>query len=995
MRIYILNIAPSGGHAVALQGLEKSTGSSISIQVEGIVNEVTAAPLSEKPELMEKLENEVLKRYGSELVPLDGATLCRWEDRSICVDGKKPEQSGATEKRLIFHLPYAKARTMADLDGAKSITKEFSSPMEAFILLKKIKGSTLVDIGKIESGAARMEAIETLAYEMPDVRIAYIYSSQRSFFETISVCVYSSNEHKRLCENSAENDSSSAPLKKKQKLQEPSSSDRFVLISESEDLCAYWTFTTLKIGMPLEDLLAANISQCENSEALISRLSNFIQEAKADMVACYNVDTNTFVDKIEGSAKVYDATSKSSSVSSGVSLVCDLSRYIESVSKLTEYTLEEMCKTYSIAYSTLPIKGSAQITEESCTHAKNSCASSDPVLSLNMSRISSIEMNAIFKRGSLLALAEKLARITGASLNSIFNGYKSDRVEYLLLHRMRDNKYLIPKRAVHAKVDDKDTYEGGHVFLEKTGLYSESYIALFDFNSLYPSIIQEYNVCFSTSNSLSMERGGEDEPSLLPGALRDLVQQRSEIKKKIQEKEGNVQTLEIEQKAVKLVANCIYGCLGFKGFRFYNKKMAAFITECGRNILKDTKTVLESQGYRVIYGDTDSVMVDIGIKPTEPAPSAEFLLRIANSISCKYRFIKLGFEKIFLKLVMLAKKKYFGIYLSNGKEEIEEKGLETGRRDWADVARDTTSRAMKILLYSNSPEEEILCMLSKIKENMKSLDKESFLIRKKIQKSPESYNQIQATSLQQVSLALRLQQEKNMIFHGGDIISFVIAMHNGISRPELISESGGINYEYYIKLQIFPPIQRMVESFPSISIENIQKVLGMHKARAKEVPHAHLKTVPLEIQEALEIVTLCCKQKQEIGLVCVVCGETLSTLFVKNLIRSIVYKESVKLHSLKKRCSVCESKEEYNPVCLVCHLPTEWESPSLEHFHNFMYRLREIFYKTKEEKYIVDLLAISNYLSIDIRAFPLNSFSEKLHIPSLVGRRDLLDEFFK
>lgn len=185
-------------------------------------------------------------------------------------------------------------------------------------------------------------------------------------------------------------------------------------------------------------------------------------------------------------------------------------------------------------------------------------------------------------------------------------------------------------------------YSGGLVLEPRVGLY-DTFVVLLDFNSLYPSIIQEFNVCFSTvrrpvrtrrrgrkgpGGSGEQPEGGDDEeaghaaeddvqgidctPGLLPKILRQLVQKRRAVKTALKTETNPVRraTQEIKQLALKLTANSIYGCLGFSRSRFYAKELAAFITQQGRSILAATKDKVEKVlRLEVIYGDTDSIMV--------------------------------------------------------------------------------------------------------------------------------------------------------------------------------------------------------------------------------------------------------------------------------------------------------------------------------------------------------------------------------------------------
>ena len=103
--------------------------------------------------------------------------------------------------------------------------------------------------------------------------------------------------------------------------------------------------------------------------------------------------------------------------------------------------------------------------------------------------------------------------------------------------------------------------------------------------------------------------------AVLPNVLRDLVQKRRAVKDKMKSEKDPVklQQLEIRQKAIKLTANSMYGCLGFSSSRFHAKAIAALITKTGRNTLLSTKEIAETKlGFNVVYGDTDSIMINTG-----------------------------------------------------------------------------------------------------------------------------------------------------------------------------------------------------------------------------------------------------------------------------------------------------------------------------------------------------------------------------------------------
>ena len=99
--------------------------------------------------------------------------------------------------------------------------------------------------------------------------------------------------------------------------------------------------------------------------------------------------------------------------------------------------------------------------------------------------------------------------------------------------------------------------------------------------------------------------------AVLPTLLKTLISRRTVVKRQLKKEEDPIKKrlLHNKQLALKLTANSMYGCLGFKNSRFYAAPIAALVTQTGREILQNTCDMTNGMGYEVIYGDTDSIMV--------------------------------------------------------------------------------------------------------------------------------------------------------------------------------------------------------------------------------------------------------------------------------------------------------------------------------------------------------------------------------------------------
>ncbi|MFO7991744.1 MAG: DNA polymerase domain-containing protein [Thermoplasmata archaeon] len=207
--------------------------------------------------------------------------------------------------------------------------------------------------------------------------------------------------------------------------------------------------------------------------------------------------------------------------------------------------------------------------------------------------------------------AMDMATVSKLPLDEGLNGRTSTLIDSILI-READKEGVGVPLTHHRKKTGK--IKGGYVHSIEPGLYH--WVSVLDFKSMYPSIIIENNICFTTlskSGDIESPNGvkylsPEEKEGLLPGLLRKLMDERDEVKQKMKESEGDKKDYyQGLQSAIKILMNSFYGVFASTFYRFTDPRIGESITAFARKNIKKLIENLESEGFQVIYSDTDSV----------------------------------------------------------------------------------------------------------------------------------------------------------------------------------------------------------------------------------------------------------------------------------------------------------------------------------------------------------------------------------------------------
>jgi len=262
----------------------------------------------------------------------------------------------------------------------------------------------------------------------------------------------------------------------------------------------------------------------------------------------------------------------------------------------------------------------------------------------------------------------------------------------------------------------------------------------------------------------------------------------------------------------KLLANASYGYQGFFGARYYCREAASATAELAKKNILRVIDVIEKEGYKIIYSDTDSIAFLQNGKSDEEI--LKFLKKINENLP---GIMELDFEDFYPRGLFVAKrgtsigaKKKYALISKSGKIKI--RGFETVRRDWCQLTRKLQSEILNKILKDGN-EKTALRIFKNVVEKLKErrVNINDLIIRTQLRRPLNEY-----LSDGPHVVAARKMEKAGVPISQGMLIEYYVGDGTGKrigDRIRLPNEKGKYDINYYLKNQILPSVENIFDLF--------------------------------------------------------------------------------------------------------------------------------------------------------------------------------------
>jgi DNA polymerase elongation subunit (family B) len=423
-------------------------------------------------------------------------------------------------------------------------------------------------------------------------------------------------------------------------------------------------------------------------------------------------------------------------------------------------------------------------------------------------------------------LQEPLFEITRNSMSQLVEDY--------ILHNLEKYNEIAEKRPIHEEIGARrelGKYEGAFVFEPTPGLYED--VVMFDFTSMYSSVIVSYNLSKTTLSEKGTEVDlGEikvhfsKEKGFFPKMLEEIIEKRKKNKQEYKKNPNNY--TKARSNAYKLIANAAYGYQGFFGARYYCREAAAATAALAKKSILETIEKIRKEKFNVVYSDTDSIAFLQDGKSKKQV--LDFLERLNKNLP---GIMELELEDFYKRGIWVSKrtsesgaKKKYALITEGGKLKI--RGFETVRRDWCPLAREMQSKVLGLILNEGN-EKKALEYTKKVIKDLKErkIKREEIMVKTQLKKPLSEYKAITPHVI-----AAQKMQEAGIPINIGMVLQYFIAETREKKalvreKVKLPDEKGEYNIEYYLEHQILPAVENIFEVFGV----NIKEVSDGEKQR--------------------------------------------------------------------------------------------------------------------------------------------------------------------